>query len=71
MLGMPGSSVSSTPTNINMDDKEIPELVENTPPQVLYPPAQSPSDEEADREVAAICNAPVYYRLRSHTTCRH
>ena len=27
---------------------------------------QSPSDEEADREVAAICKAPEYYRVRSH-----
>ena len=44
--------------------------VENTPPQVLYPLVQSPSDEEADQEVAAICSAPVYYRVRSHTTRR-
>ena len=63
--GMPCSSASSTPTDINIDNEEIPELVENTPPQVLYPPVQSPSDEEADQEVAAICNAPVYYRVRS------
>ena len=27
---------------------------------------QSPSDEEADQEVAAICKAPEYYRVRSH-----
>ena len=70
---MPGilySSASSTPTNINIDDEEIPELVENTLPQVLYPPVQSPSDEEADREVTAICSAPVYYRVKSHITCR-
>ena len=53
-LGMPCSSASSTPTNTNTDNEEIPELVENTPPQVLYPPAQSQSDEEADQEVAAI-----------------
>ena len=38
MPGMPCSSASSMPTNINIDDKEIPELVENMPPQVLYPP---------------------------------
>ena len=38
MPGMPCSSASSTPTNTNIDDKEIPELVENMPPQVLYPP---------------------------------
>ena len=71
MLRMPCSSASSTPTNTNTDDKEIPELVENTPMQVLYPPTQSQSDEEVDREVAAICNTPVYYRVRSLTTRRH
>ena len=48
-LGMPCSSASSMPTNTNIDDEEIPELVDNTPPQVLYPPAQLPSDEEADQ----------------------
>ena len=68
--GMPCSSASSTPTNINIDDKEIPELVENTLPKTLYPPVQSLSDEEADREVAAICNVPVYYWVRSQITCR-
>ena len=52
--GMPCSSASSTPTNINGHHEEIPESVENTLPQVLYPPVQSPSDEEANREVAAI-----------------
>ena len=31
---------------------------------------QSPSDEEADREVAAICRAPEYYRVRSHVRRR-
>ena len=31
----------------------------------------SPSDEEADREVAEICKAPIYYRVRSRTTKRH
>ena len=35
MLGMPCSSASSTSTNTNTNDEEIPELVENTPPQVL------------------------------------
>ena len=68
--GMPCSSVSSTPTNIDIDKEEIPELMENTPLQVFYPPAQSQSDKEADREVAAICSAPVYYRVRSHNTRR-
>ena len=46
--GMPCSSALSMPTNINSDHEEIPKLVENTWPQVLYPPVQSPSDEEAD-----------------------
>ena len=71
---MPGtlcSSASSTPTNIDIDKEKIPELVENTPLQVLHPPVQSPSDEETDREVAVICSAPVYYWVRSRNTCRH
>ena len=58
------------PTNINSDHEEIPKLVEDTPPHVLYPPLQSPLDEEADREVTAICSVPVYYRVRSHLTHR-
>ena len=41
----------------------------NKPLQEIYIPVQSPSDEEADREVAAICRAPEYYRVRSHV-CR-
>ena len=52
------------PTNIS--DEQIPELVPNKPLQELHIPVQSPSDEEADREVAAICRAPEYYRVRSH-----
>ena len=63
------SSVSSTPTNIS--DKQIPELVPNKPLQEVHIPVQSPSDEEADQEVAAICRAPEYYRVRSHVCCRH
>ena len=31
----------------------------------------SPSDEEADQEVAAICRAPEYYQVRSHIHRRH
>ena len=62
--GMPCSSVSSTPTNIS--DEQIPELVPNKLLPEIHIPAQSPSDEEADREVAAICKAPEYYRVRSH-----
>ena len=62
--GTPCSSVSSTPTNIS--DEQIPELVANKPVQQLHLPMQSPSDEEADREVAAICKPPEYYWVRSH-----
>ena len=62
--GTPCSSVSSMPTNIS--DEQIPELVANKPLQELHPPMQSPSDKEANREVAAICRAPEYYRVRSH-----
>ena len=62
--GTPCSSVSSTPTNIS--DEQIPELVTSKPVQQLHSPLHSPSDEEADREVAAICKAPEYYRVRSH-----
>ena len=65
--GKPCSSVSSTPTNIS--DEQIPELVANKSLQELHFPVQSPSDEEADREVAAICGAPEYYWVRSHV-CR-
>ena len=71
MPGMPCSSASSTSTNIS--DKQIPELVADKPLQTLHPPAQSPSDEEADQEVAAICRAPEYYQVRSqvHRRCRY
>ena len=70
MPGMPCSSTSSMPTNTNSEHKDIPELVENKLLHVLYPPVQSPSDEEADRKVAAICSAPVYYWVRSQLTHR-
>ena len=63
----PCSSASSSPTNIS--DEQIPELGAHKPLQALHPPIQSLSDEEADREVAAICRAPEYYRVRSHV-CR-
>ena len=62
--GTPCSSVSSTPTNTS--DDQIPELVASKPLQQLHLPVQSSSDKEADREVAAICKAPEYYRVRSH-----
>ena len=64
MPGMPCSSASSTPTNIS--DEPIPNVVPDKPLQELHPSPQSPSDEEADREVAAICKVPEYYRVRSH-----
>ena len=67
--GTPCSSVSSTPTSTS--DEQIPELVADKPVQQLHLPVQSPSDEEADREVAAICKAPEYYRVRSHLHRRH
>ena len=67
--GTPCSSASSTPTNIS--DEQIPDLVADKPLQALHPTVQSPSDEEADQEVAAICRAPKYYRVRSHVRCRH
>ena len=62
--GMPCSSVSSMPTSTS--DKQIPELVTDKPVQQLHVPLQTPSDEEADREVAAICQPREYYRVRSH-----
>ena len=65
--GMPCSSASSMPTNIS--DKPIPDLVPEL--QELHPSPQSPSDEEADREVTAICRVPEYYRVRSHVCHRH
>ena len=67
--GTPCSSVSSTPTSIS--DEQIPELVADKPEQQLQLPVQSPSDEEADREVAVICKPLEYYRVRSHLRRRH
>ena len=67
--GTPCSSASSTPTSTS--DEQIPELVANKPVQQLHIPVQTPSDEEADREVAAICRPSEYYWVRSHLRCRH
>ena len=67
--GTPCSSASSTP--ISTSDKQIPELVANKPVQQLHLHVQTPSDEEADREVAAICRPSEYYRIRSHLRRRH
>ena len=69
---MPGtlcSSASSTPTNIS--DEQFPNLVADKLLQELHLPTQTPSDEEADREVAAICRSPEYYQVRSHVCRRH
>ena len=74
--GTPCSSASSMPTRDNLDD-DIPELVPNIDTKdttrILYPPEQSPSDEEADREVAAICKAPVFYHMtqKGRRRCRY
>ena len=62
--GTPCSSASSTP--ISTSDEQIPELVENKPAQQFHLHVQTPSDEEADREVAAICKSREQYRVRSH-----
>ena len=50
-------------------DEQIPKLLANKPVQQLHIPVQTPSDEEADREVEAICRPSEYYRVRSHL-CR-
>ena len=67
--GTPCSSVSSTPTSFS--DEQIPELVPDKSLQQLHLPVQTPSDEEADREVEAICRPSEYYRVRSHLRRRH
>ena len=66
--GTPCSSVSSMPTSTS--DEQIPELVVDKPVQQLHLPVQTPSDEEADQEVAAISRPSEYYRVRSHLRCR-
>ena len=74
--GTPCSSASSTPMPSKAED-DIPELVPNSDTddttRILYPPEQSPSDEEADKEVAAFCRAPVYYRMtqKGRRRCRY
>ena len=66
----PCSSASSTPIKVDSDQDDVPELVPETTLHKLFPPVLSPSDEEADREVAEICKAPIYYRVRSRITKR-
>ena len=73
MPEMPCSSASSMHTPSNSDQEDIPELVDHKQVHILYPPNQSPSNEEANREVAAICSTTVYYWVRSRLTrrCRY
>ena len=66
--GTPCTSVSSTPTSIS--DKQIPELVADKSLQQPQLPLKTSSDEEADREVEAICAPSEYYRVRSHVRHR-
>ena len=65
--GTPCTSASSTPTSIS--DEQIPEMVPDKSLQQLQLPLETSSDEEADREVEAICAPSEYYRVRSHL-CR-
>ena len=67
--GMLCTSVSSTPTSIS--DEQIPELVADKSLQQLQLLLKICSDEEADREVEAICAPSEYYRVRSHLRRRH
>ena len=67
-LGTPCTSVSSMPTSVS--DEQIPELVADKSLQQLQLPLKTSSDEEADREVEAICAPSEYYRARSHLRCR-
>ena len=57
------------PTSIS--DEQIPELVPDKSLQQLPLPLNTPSDEEADREVEAICAPSEYYWVRSHLRRRH
>ena len=52
-------------------DEQIPELVANKPVQQLHLHVKTPSDEEVDREVAAICRPSEHYQVRSHLRSRH
>ena len=64
MPGTPCTSASSTPTSTS--DEQIPELVADKSLQQLHLPLKTSSDEEADREVEAICAPSEFYRVRSH-----
>ena len=67
--GTPCTSASSTPTSTS--DEQIPELVADKSLQQLQLPLKTSSDEEADREVEAICAPSEFYRVRSHLRRRH
>ena len=69
-LEMPCPSPLSTPTHSSTDSEEVPQLVPNEETRVLYPPTLSPSDQEADAEVAAICRRPVSYQMIQSRTQR-
>ena len=58
------------PTHSSTDNEEVPQLVPIIETRVIYPPVLSPSDEEADAEVAAICRWPVSYRMIQSQTRR-
>ena len=62
--GTPLSSASSTLTSIS--DEQIPQLVADKSLQQFQSPLKTHSDEEADREVEAICAPSEYYRVRPH-----
>ena len=67
--GTPCTSVSSMPTSIS--EEQIPKWVADKTLQQLQLPLKTSSDEEADREVEAICAPSEYYRVRSHLRRRH
>ena len=62
--GTPCTLASSTPTSNS--DEQIPELVADKSLQQLQLPLKTSSDEEADREVEAICAPSELFRVRSH-----
>ena len=64
----PCRSASSTPTSTDNTNNRTPGLVPNTSPQLRSPPQQSPSDEEADREVAAFW---LFVQHQSGTVLSH
>ena len=47
-------------------DEQIHELVADKSLQQLQLPLKTSSDEEADREVEAICAQSEFYQVRSH-----